>query len=72
MGHVIDKGKSKKEICRSWFLRMAIPVMLLTILLFYVPQSFSETVKLGYMLITNILLTAVIYTVIAIPYTQLC
>ncbi|QYH55285.1 MFS transporter [Liquorilactobacillus nagelii] len=71
MGHIMDKGKSKKGICRPWFLRMAIPAMFVTILLFYVPQSFNETGKLGYMLLTNILLTAVIYTAIAIPYTSI-
>lgn len=71
MGHIMDKGKSKQGICRPWFLRMAVPAAVLTILLFYVPQSFDETGKLIYMLITNILLTAVIYTAIAIPYNSI-
>lgn len=68
MGHIMDKGKSKKGICRPWFLRMALPAMIVTVLLFVLPKSLSEPEQLGYMLITNILLTAVIYTAIAIPY----
>ncbi|MFT8461601.1 MAG: glycoside-pentoside-hexuronide (GPH):cation symporter [Liquorilactobacillus ghanensis] len=68
MGHIMDKGKSKRGICRPWFLRMALPAMIVTILLFLLPKSFSEPEQLVYMLITNILLTAVIYTALAIPY----
>lgn len=71
MGKLMDKGKSKKGKCRPWFLRMVIPALFVTILMFTVPKNTSGGVQMAYVLITNILLTAVVYTAIAIPYTSL-
>nr|WP_308629071.1 glycoside-pentoside-hexuronide (GPH):cation symporter [uncultured Eisenbergiella sp.] len=68
MGKIMDNGKSKKGKCRVWFLRMVLPVFLVVALLFMVPAGLSNTGKSIWVLITNILCTAVVYTAIAIPY----
>ena len=71
MGNIVDHTKPGKEKYRPWLLKMAIPAALIIIMLFTVPAGFSEPGKLVYMAVTNILLTAVIYTAIAIPYASL-
>lgn len=71
MGKIMDKGKSKKGKCRPWFLRMAIPTFAITILMFTVPKNIPSGLQMVYVLITNILITAIVYTAIAIPYTSL-
>lgn len=68
MGKIMDMGKSKKGKCRPWFLRMAIPTAVIIILLFTVPKNAPGGLQMAYVLITNILLSAVIYTAVAIPY----
>ncbi len=71
MGNIVDHTAPGKEKYRPWLLRMAIPTAVVIIGLFTVPSGFSDTMKLAYMFVTNILLTAIIYTAIAIPYTSL-
>lgn len=68
MGRIMDKGKSAKGIARPWFLRMAIPAGVTTFILFTMPSGLAEYWQIGYMIVTNILATAVVYTAIAIPY----
>ncbi len=50
---------------------MTIPAALVIISLFTVPKGWVETMQLGYLLITNVLLSAVIYTAICIPYASI-
>ncbi len=71
MGHIVDHTAPGKEKYRPWLLKMAIPTAVIIIALFTVPAGFSDTMKLAYMFVTNILLTAIIYTAIAIPYASL-
>ena len=71
MGNIIDHTKPGKEKYRPWLLKMAIPAAVVIVALFTVPANASEGLKLAYMLITNILLTAIVYTAIAIPYGSL-
>ncbi|MGN1142511.1 MAG: MFS transporter [Oliverpabstia sp.] len=68
MGKVMDMGKSPKGKCRPWFLRMMIPTAAIIVLMFTVPKSAPNGVQMAYVLITNILISAVIYTAVAIPY----
>lgn len=68
MGKIMDMGKSPKGKCRPWFLRMLIPMVAIIILIFTVPKNAPSGIQMAYILITNILLSAVIYTAIAIPY----
>ena len=71
MGKIVDAGKSPKGKCRPWFIRMAIPVFVMIVLLFTVPKNAGSGVQVAYVLITNILITAVVYTAVAIPYGAL-
>lgn len=71
MGKIMDAGKSPKGKCRPWFLRMAAPTAAAIVLLFTVPKGLSSGLAAGYVLITNILASAIVYTAIAIPYTAL-
>lgn len=70
MGKIMDQGKSPKGKCRPWFLRMVIPTLVIVIMMFTVPKA-SSGIQLAYVLITNILISAVVYTAIAIPYGAL-
>ena len=71
MGKIMDNGKSPKGKCRPWFSRMAIPALVSIILLFTVPKNMGSGLQAAYVLITNILLTAIVYTAVAIPYGAL-
>lgn len=68
MGKIMDMGNSPKGKCRPWFLRMAIPAAVIIIMIFTVPKSAPSGLQMVYVLITNILMSAVVYTAVAIPY----
>ncbi|MDE6891101.1 MAG: glycoside-pentoside-hexuronide (GPH):cation symporter [Lachnospiraceae bacterium] len=70
MGNIIDHTKPGKERYRPWLLRMAIPAAVLTLMLFTVPAG-NSGLQIAYMLLTNLLMTSVVYTAIAIPYASL-
>lgn len=70
MGNIVDHTKPGKERYRPWILRMAIPAAILMLMLFTVPKG-NSGMQVAYMLITNLLMTSVIYTAIAIPYCSL-
>lgn len=67
MGKIMDRTNSPKGKARPWFLWMAAPCAAIIILLFTVPHV-SSGLQMAYVLITNILLSAVVYTAVAIPY----
>lgn len=71
MGNIVDHTPPGREKYRPWILKMAIPAAIVIIALFTVPGGLSDTMKLAYMFVTNILLTAVIYTAICIPYASI-
>lgn len=71
MGYIVDNTKPGREKYRPWLLRMVIPTAVLLTMLFTVPTSLGSTFQIIYMFITNFLLTAVIYTMIAVPYAAL-
>lgn len=70
MGNIVDHTKPGKEKYRPWILRMAIPAAVMMLMLFTVPKG-NSGLQIAYMLITNLLMTSVIYTAIAIPYASL-
>ncbi len=70
MGNIVDHTKPGKEKYRPWILRMAFPAAILMLMLFTVPKG-NSVLQIVYMLITNLLMTSVIYTAIAIPYSSL-
>lgn len=71
MGKIMDNGHSPKGKCRPWFIRMSIPAFISIILLFTVPKNTGSGIQAVYVLLTNVLLTAVVYTAVAIPYGAL-
>lgn len=71
MGRIMDNGKSPKGKCRPWFLRMAIPAFVVIVALFSVPNGLSSPMLFAYLLITNVLASAVVSTAISIPYNAI-
>lgn len=70
MGNIVDHTKPGKEKYRPWLLKAGIPAGVVIVLLFTVPKTGSG-LQLAYVLITNLLLTAVLYTAVCIPYGSL-
>ncbi|MBD5496124.1 MAG: sugar (glycoside-pentoside-Hexuronide) transporter [Lachnospiraceae bacterium] len=68
-GNVIDHSKGGNRKYYQWMLRMAIPAAVIMVMMFTVPIQAGQTPALIYALITNVLLTAVIYTMIATPFS---
>lgn len=71
MGNIVDHTPPGKQKYRPWLLRMAIPAAIVIIALFMVPSGIGETGQIVYMLVTNLILTAIVYTAICIPYGSL-
>lgn len=70
MGNIVDHTKPGRERYRPWILRMAVPAAVMMLMLFTVPKG-NSGLQIAYMLVTNLLMTSVIYTAIAIPYASL-
>lgn len=70
MGNIVDHTKPGKEKYRPWLLKAGIPAGIFTVLMFTVPKG-SESLQLAYLMITNLLFTAVAYTAVCIPYSSL-
>jgi len=68
VGHLIDHSKGGNEKYFKWMLKMALPAGLITFLMFTVPNDLGQGVSLIYVLVTNLLLTAVIYTMLSTPF----
>jgi GPH family glycoside/pentoside/hexuronide:cation symporter len=71
MGYVVDHTKSKMGKARPWFLRMMLPMIVCSIMAFYVPVTWGTTGQLVYMFVTYNLANTVCYTSIAVPYHAL-
>lgn len=69
MGNIIDHTKPGKEKYRPWILKMAIPAAILIAALFTVPNNVGSVGQIAYLLVTNLLLSAVVYTAVCIPYS---
>ena len=70
MGNIVDHTKPGKEKYRPWLLKAGIPAGIMTVLMFTVPKE-SSVLQIAYLLITNLLFTAVFYTALCIPYGSL-
>ncbi len=68
VGNMVDHSKGGNKKYYSWMLRMAVPAAVVIIMMFTVPIRAGQTAALIYVLVTNLLLTAVIYTMIATPF----
>ncbi|MBF6626329.1 MFS transporter [Aerococcaceae bacterium zg-BR9] len=70
MGNIIDNTKPGKEKYRPWLLKGGVPAGLMLIVMFMVPKG-SEFIQLAYVMLTNLLLTSIFYTAVAVPYASL-
>ncbi|MCM1123080.1 MAG: MFS transporter [Eubacterium sp.] len=68
-GNVIDHSKGGNKKYYQWMLRMAVPAAVIMVMMFTVPIQVGQVPALIYALVTNLLLTAVIYTMIATPFS---
>lgn len=68
-GNIIDHSRGGNRKYYQWMLRMAIPAAVIMVMMFTVPIQAGQVPALIYALITNLLLTAVIYTMIATPFS---
>lgn len=68
-GNVIDHSKGGNKKYYKWMFRMAVPAAIIMVLMFTVPIQVGQMPALIYALVTNLLLTAVIYTMIATPFS---
>lgn len=71
MGAIVENTGAGKERYRPWLLRMVIPVLVLTIMLFTVPRGIGSGMQTFYMLVVNILLNSIVFVAIEIPYNSL-
>lgn len=70
MGNIIDHTKPGREKYRPWLLKAGIPAGIMLVLMLTVPKTGSAG-QLAYALVTNILLTAVFFTAVSVPYNSL-
>ena len=67
-GNFIDQSKGGNKKYFRWMIRMAVPAGAIMALLFMIPAGAASGVQIAYALVTNLLLTAVIYTMISTPF----
>ena len=69
VGNIVDHSKGGNKKYYSWMFRMAIPAAAVIVMMFTVPIQAGQMPSMIYALVTNLLLTAVIYTMIATPFS---
>lgn len=70
-GRILDNTHTRWGKARPWLLGSAIPLALCVVLLFAVPESFSETAQYAYFFIVYTAANALFYTANNISYTTL-
>ncbi|MBQ6315990.1 MAG: MFS transporter [Oscillospiraceae bacterium] len=68
-GNIVDHSRGGNKKYFRWMISLAVPAAAIVALLFMIPANAASGVKVAYALITNLLLTAVIYTMIATPFS---
>ncbi len=68
MGRIVDRTNSKMGKARVWLLRMCIPFAISTMLLFYLPPNFPDTVKYIYIFLIYNITNAVCLTGMLVPF----
>ncbi len=71
MGNIVDHTKPGKEKYRPWLLKAGIPAAIVLVLMFTVPSGIGSFGQIAYAAVTNILLTAVFFTAVSVPYMSL-
>ena len=68
-GNIVDHSRGGNKKYFRWMIALAVPAAAIVALMFMIPANAVSGVKVAYALITNLLLTAVIYTMIATPFS---
>ena len=68
-GNIVDHSRGGNKKYFRWMITLAVPAAAIVALLFMIPANAATGVQVAYALITNLLLTAVIYTMIATPFS---
>lgn len=68
-GNIIDHSRGGNKKYYRWMITLAVPAAAIVALMFMIPAGAATGVQVAYALITNLLLTAVIYTMIATPFS---
>lgn len=68
-GNIVDHSRGGNKKYYRWMITLAIPAAAIVALLFMLPAGAATGIQVAYALITNLLLTAVIYTMIATPFS---
>lgn len=68
-GNFIDHSKGGNKKYMAWMIRMAVPAAAIMVLMFMIPAGAATGLQVAYALVTNLLLTAVIYTMVATPFS---
>lgn len=71
VGNMIDHSKGGNEKYFKWLLRMLVPAATIMILMFTVPIQAGQIPAMLYILVTNILLTAIILTILTTPFSAI-
>ena len=69
-GNIIDHSRGGNKKYYRWMISLAVPAAAIVALMFMIPTGTATGVQVAYALITNLLLTAVIYTMIATPFSS--
>lgn len=68
-GNIVDHSRGGNKKYYRWMISLAVPAAAIVVLMFMIPSGASNGVQFAYALVTNLLLTAVIYTMIATPFS---
>ena len=68
-GNIIDHSRGGNKKYYRWIIALAVPAAAIVAMMFMLPAGAATGVQVAYALITNLLLTAVIYTMIATPFS---
>lgn len=67
-GNIVDHSRGGNKKYFRWMIMLAVPAAAIVALMFMIPARAANGVQVAYALVTNLLLTAVIYTMIATPF----
>ncbi|HIU76714.1 MAG TPA: MFS transporter [Candidatus Pelethocola excrementipullorum] len=70
-GNIVDHSKGGDHKYISWMGKLMVPSALIMILMFTVPIQAGQSSGIIYALITNLLLSAVLYTFVATPFSAI-
>lgn len=68
-GNIVDHSRGGNRKYFRWMILLAVPAAAIVALMFTVPKNAADGMQAAYALVTNILLSAVIYTMIATPFS---